>query len=58
MTYQAFPSWVQDWAARETQATTLAPGTELLAVGVGDAEQFTDHQDRQRQGECLVQVRG
>jgi transcriptional regulator with XRE-family HTH domain len=40
MTYQAFPSWVQDWAARETQAATLRWFEPLVVPALLQTEDY------------------
>jgi hypothetical protein len=40
MTYQAYPSWVQDWAAKETQAATLRWYEPLVVPGLLQTEDY------------------
>jgi DNA-binding XRE family transcriptional regulator len=40
MTYQAYPSWVQDWAAKETEAATLRWFEPLVVPGLLQTEDY------------------
>ena len=40
LTYQAYPSWVQDWAAKEAQATTLRWFEPLIVPGLLQTEDY------------------